>query len=72
MARSRIALFLAAFGLLAGTLVGCGFGSEPKEDREGGETSLERSGSYDEGRIEGRDGDDEEDDDEEDGDEEDS
>lgn len=66
MARSRIALFLAAFGLLAGTLVGCGFGSEPKEDREGGETSVERSGSDDEGRMEGRDEDDEDDDDDED------
>lgn len=68
MARSRIALFLAAFGLLTGTLVGCGFGSEPKEDRDGGESTMERSSSDDEGRMEGREGDDDEDDDEKDGD----
>lgn len=66
MARSRIALFLAAFGLLAGTLVGCGFGSEPKEDRNAGESSMERPGSDDEGKMEGREGDDEDEDDEDD------
>ncbi|MGB5135060.1 MAG: hypothetical protein WBN89_07790 [Prochlorococcaceae cyanobacterium] len=43
MVRSRLALFLAAAGLLAGTLVGCGSGPEPKEDGEGGEQKMERT-----------------------------
>ncbi len=49
MVRSRIALFLAAVGLLSGTLVGCGSGPEPKDDGEGGEPKMERTSPDDKG-----------------------
>lgn len=49
MVRSRIALFLAAVGLLSGALVGCGSGPEPNNDGEGGEPAMERTGPDDEG-----------------------
>ncbi|MEX1322979.1 MAG: hypothetical protein AB1Z21_02160 [Synechococcaceae cyanobacterium] len=47
MVRSRIALFLAAVGLLSGALVGCGSGPEPNNDGEGGEPAMERTGPDD-------------------------
>lgn len=48
MVRSRIALFLAAVGLLSGTLVGCGSGPEPRDNGEDGEPTIERTSPDDE------------------------
>jgi hypothetical protein len=57
MVRSRLALFLAGIGLLAGTVVGCGSGPEPKDD--GDEQKMERTnpgnGSEDKGDEDGDD-----------------